>query len=339
MTILCEFNIFRVITLKFAKIIGTGSYSPDKVLTNFDFEKIVDTSDEWIRTRTGIVERHIAEPEIASSDMAYEASLQALDYSGIHPNEIDAIIVGTVTPDYLFPSTACILQSKLKAKRAHAFDILAGCSGFLYSLHIANGLIKSGSAKTILAIGSETLSRIVDYEDRSTCILFGDGAGAAVVQSSSEPGILSSLLGSDGNQWELLYLPAGGSKKPATIESVKNKEHFVRMKGNDVFKVAVKSLESASIEAIEKAGLTPEDIDLFIPHQANYRIIEAVRKRLNMPEEKVYINVDRYGNTSSASVPIALDEALRKKLIHPGDTVLFSVFGAGFTWGATVTRF
>lgn len=325
--------------LKFAKITGTGSFSPEKVMTNFDFEKIVETSDEWILTRTGIAERRIAGSNMASSDMAYEASLKALEASGTDPDEIDGIIVGTITPDYFFPSTGCILQSKLKAKKAYAFDLLAGCSGFLYALHVADGLIRSGSAKTLLVVGAETLSRIIDYEDRSTCILFGDGAGAAVLKSSDEPGVLSSCLSSNGDQWELLYMPGGGSKIPATIESVQNKEHFLKMKGNDVFKVAVKSLENASIEAIEKAGLTPDDIDFFIPHQANLRILEAVRKRLDLPEEKVFCNLDRYGNTSSASVPIALDEAVRNGDIKEGSTVLFAAFGAGFTWGASVVRF
>ena len=325
--------------MNFSKITGTGSYSPEKVMTNYDFEQIVDTSDEWIRTRTGIVERRIADPDMASSDMAYEASLKALEASGVNPDEIDGIIVGTISPDYFFPSTGCLVQSKLGAKNAYAFDLLAGCSGFLYALHVADGIIKSGSASTILVVGAETLSRITDFEDRSTCILFGDGAGAAVVQRSSEPGVLSSCLSSDGDQWELLYMPGGGSRIPATIESVKNREHYLKMKGNEVFKVAVKSLENASIQAIEKADLTPDDIDYFIPHQANYRILEAVRKRLDMPEEKVFCNLDRYGNTSSASVPIALDEAIRKGAIKPGSNVLIAVFGAGFTWGAAVIRF
>lgn len=325
--------------LKFAKITGTGSFSPEKVMTNHDFEQIVETSDEWIRTRTGIVERRIADPEIASSDMAYEASLKALEVANTSPEHIDGIIVGTITPDYFFPSTGCILQSKLGAVNAYAFDLLAGCSGFLYALHVADSLIRSGSAKTLLVVGAETLSRIIDYEDRSTCILFGDGAGAAVLTSSDNPGVLSSCLSTNGDQWELLYMPGGGSKIPASVESVKNKEHFLKMKGNDVFKVAVKSLESASLEAIRKADLTPDDIDFFIPHQANFRILEAVRKRLNLPEEKVFSNLDRYGNTSSASVPIALDEAVRNGDIKPGSTVLFAAFGAGFTWGASVVRF
>lgn len=325
--------------MKFAKITGTGSFSPEKVMTNFDFEKIVETSDEWIRTRTGISERRIASSDMASSDMAYEASVSAMGASGTSPDEIDGIIVGTITPDYFFPSTGCILQSRLGAGNAYAFDLLAGCSGFLYALHVADGLIRSGSASTLLVLGAETLSRIVDYEDRSTCILFGDGAGAVILRSSDEPGIMSSCLNTNGDQWELLYMPGGGSRIPATAESVRNKEHFLKMKGNDVFKVAVKSLESASLEAIKKAGLAPDDIDFFIPHQANHRILEAVRKRLDMPEDKVFSNVDRYGNTSSASVPIALDEAVRNGKIKSGSTVLFAAFGAGFTWGASVVQF
>lgn len=322
--------------LNFSRIIGTGAFSPEKTLSNLDFEKIVETSDEWITTRTGIKERRIAESGVATSDMAYEASVKALESAGLKATDIDTIIVGTVTPDHFFPSTACILQSNLGAKNSHAFDLLAGCSGFIYALHVADSLIKAESSENILIVGAETLSRIVDYEDRSTCILFGDGAGAAVLSRSEAPGVMSTCLGSDGDHWELLYMPGGGSRIPATEHSVKNREHFLKMKGNDVFKVAVKSLENASLEAIGKAGLRPEDIDYFIPHQANYRIIEAVRKRLNFPEEKVFCNLDRYGNTSSASVPIALDEALRNGNIKSGDRVLFSVFGAGFTWGAAV---
>ncbi|HEY7536147.1 MAG TPA: beta-ketoacyl-ACP synthase III, partial [Thermodesulfobacteriota bacterium] len=313
------------------RILGTGSSAPEKILTNFDFEKIVDTSDEWIRTRTGIVERRIADPDIATSDMAYEASLGALQAASVNPIDVDGIILGTVTPDYFFPSTACLLQSRIGAKNAFAFDLSAGCSGFVYGLQLAKGMIESGDARILLVIGAETMTRIMDFKDRATCVLFGDGAGAAVIAKSDLSGILSLHLGANGDDWELLHMPAGGSRIPPSEESVRNRLHYIKMKGNDIFKEAVKAMESASIEAIRKADITTDEIDLFIPHQANLRIMEAVRKRLDIPPEKVFINVDRYGNTSSASVPIALDEAVRSGRVKRGDLILFSVFGAGFT--------
>ncbi|MGH7889868.1 MAG: beta-ketoacyl-ACP synthase III [Thermodesulfobacteriota bacterium] len=320
------------------RIIGTGLSIPERILSNADLEKIVDTSDEWIRTRTGIAERRIANSDIASSDMAYDASLKALKACSVFPKDIDAIIVATVTSDYLFPSTACLIQSRLGAKRAFAFDVSAGCTGFVYALKVGKAMIDAGDAKTILVVGAETLSRIVDYEDRTTCILFGDGAGAVVLNESEIPGILSISLGSDGDAWQLLYMPGGGSRIPASEESVKARHHYLKMEGSEVFKEAVKAMESASIEAIRRADITPDEIDLFISHQANYRIMEAVRRRLDIPPEKVFMNVDRYGNTSSASVPIALDEAVRSGKIHRGDIILFSAFGAGFTWGSAVVK-
>ncbi|MGH7890740.1 MAG: beta-ketoacyl-ACP synthase III [Thermodesulfobacteriota bacterium] len=324
--------------MSFVRFLGTGSYAPDRVLTNLDLEKLVDTSDEWIQSRTGIRERRIADPDVATSDIAYEASLKALESSGVDARDLDGIIVGTVTPDYLFPSTACILQSRLGAKKAFAFDLLAGCSGFLYALQAGKGIIGCGDAQKLLIIGAETLSKITDFRDRNTCILFGDGAGAAVISASETPGILSTCLGANGDEWELLYMPGGGSRIPPSEESIKNGSHYLKMKGNEVFKEAVKALESSSLEAIKRADITPEEIDLFIPHQANIRILEAVRKRVGLPEEKVFSNLDRYGNTSSASVPIALDEAVRSGRVKEGDTILISVFGAGFTWGAAVIR-
>ena len=324
--------------MSFVRFLGTGSYAPDRILTNLELEKLVDTSDEWIQTRTGIRERRIAEPGTATSDIAYEASLNALESSGVDARDLDGIIVGTVTPDYLFPSTACILQSRLGAKKAFAFDLLAGCSGFLYALQAGKGIISCGDAEKLLIIGAETLSTITDFQDRSTCILFGDGAGAAVITASETPGILSTCLGANGDEWELLYMPGGGSRIPPSEASIKNRDHFLKMKGKEVFKEAVKALESSSLEAIKRADITPEEIDLFIPHQANYRILEAVRKRVGLPEEKVFSNLDRYGNTSSASVPLALDEAVRSGRVKEGDTILISVFGAGFTWGAAVVR-
>ena len=325
--------------MKYAKITGTGSAVPDAVLSNSDLEKMVETSDEWITTRTGIRERRIADESTASSDIAHEAARNALEAADVGPGELDAVVVGTVTPDFLFPSTACVVQSRLGAKNACAFDLMAGCAGFLYTLHIARGMIKSGGAEKILVIGAETLSKIVDFKDRSTCILFGDGAGAVVLEGSDEPGILSSLVSSDGDCWDLLYVPAGGSRRPVDRDVLETGDQYIKMKGNDGFKVAVKSMESATVDAVEKAGLRPDDIDLFVPHQANHRIVEAVRKRLDFPEEKVFLNLDRYGNTSAASVPLALDEAVRSGRVRRGDTVLFAAFGAGFAWGASVVRF
>ena len=324
--------------MSFVRFLGTGSKAPEKILTNFDLEKLVDTTDEWIQTRTGIRERRIADPDVATSDIAYEASIKALESAGVDARDLDGIIVGTVTPDYLFPSTACILQSRLGAKKAFAFDLLAGCSGFLYALQAGKGIIGCGDAKKLLIIGAETLSKITDFEDRATCILFGDGAGAAVISASDSPGILSTCLGANGDEWELLYMPGGGSRIPPSEESINNKSHYLKMKGKEVFKEAVKALESSSLEAIRMADITPEEVDLFIPHQANYRILDAVRRRVGLPEEKVFSNLDRYGNTSSASVPLALDEAVRSGRVKEGDTILISVFGAGFTWGAAVVR-
>jgi 3-oxoacyl-[acyl-carrier-protein] synthase III len=320
------------------RILGTGSSAPEKVLSNFDLEKIVDTSDEWIRTRTGIVERRIADPDVATSDMAYKASLRALEAASVDPADIDGIILGTVTPDYFFPSTACLLQSRLGAKKAFSFDLSAGCSGFVYGLQIGKGIIESGDARILLIVGAETMTRIMDFRDRATCVLFGDGAGAAVISKSETPGILSLHIGANGDDWELLHMPAGGSRIPPSEESVRNRLHYIKMKGNDIFKEAVKAMESAATQAIRKADITPDEIDLFIPHQANLRIMEAVRKRLDIAPEKVFINVDRYGNTSSASVPIALDEAVRSGRVQGGDLILFSVFGAGFTWASGVVR-
>jgi 3-oxoacyl-[acyl-carrier-protein] synthase-3 len=322
--------------LSFVRFLGTGSAAPEKVLANADLEKIVDTSDEWIQTRTGIRERRIADPGVATSDIAYEACVRALESASVDPGELDAIIVGTVTPDYIFPSTACLLQSRLGARHIMAFDLLAGCSGFMYALQAGKGIIGGGDAKKVLVVGAETLSTIMDFQDRSTCILFGDGAGAVVLSKSDTPGIMSITMGANGSQWQLLYMPGGGSRIPASEESLKNRAHFLKMAGQEVFKEAVKAIESSSLEAIRLADLTPGDIDLFIPHQANYRILEAVRKRIGLPEEKVFSNLDRYGNTSSASVPIALDEAVRSGRVKKDDKILISVFGAGFTWGAAV---
>ena len=322
-----------------ARIIGTGSSTPEKVLTNQDMEALVDTSDEWIVTRTGIRERRIASDGETVSTFAHRAALNALDMAGVAPDELDMIIVGTITPDMPTPSVACLLQHKLHARRAWAFDVSAGCSGFLYSLAIADNCIKTGSCNKALVIGAETLSKITDYQDRTTCILFGDAAGAVVVsRERGDRGILSMHLYSDGSCGDLLYMPGGGSACPATHESIERRMHFLKMDGNKVFKTAVKSLEDAALTALRHNNLTGNDIDLLISHQANLRIIQAIAKRLELPPEKVFMNIEKYGNTSSASVPLALDEANRQHRIRKNDLVLLDAFGAGFTWGSALLR-
>lgn len=323
-----------------SKILSTGRYLPERVLTNFDLEKIVETSNEWIVSRTGIETRHIAAADQATSDLATEAAKRALEKSGLLATEIDLIIVATVTPDMAFPSTACIVQANLGATKAAAFDVEAACSGFLYGLSMADAFIRSGMYKHVLVIGAETMSRILDWTDRNTCVLFGDGAGAAVVgPSDGEDGILSTILGADGEGGKFLTQPAGGSRRPATLETVENKEHTVSMAGSDVFKFAVRIMGNASVEAIEKAGLSLEDIQVMVPHQANMRIISAAAKRLELPMDKVKVNLNHYGNISAASIPIALDEALEEGLINKGDNVVLTGFGGGLTWGSAVIRF
>lgn len=320
-------------------ILGTGSYLPEKILTNFDLEKIVDTNDEWIVSRTGIRERRVADKTMASSDLAYEASLKAIESAGISPEEIDLIIVATVTPDTAFPSTACILQDRLGAKKAAAFDLSAACTGFLYGVTTAAQFIKNGYYKYALVIGVECLTKIVNWEDRNTCVLFGDGAGAIVMGPTEEGfGFLSYELGADGSGGNLLQQPGGGSRIPASIESVQAKQHFVTMNGGEVFKFAVRVMEQVSESVLKKAGLTKEDVDLLVPHQANLRIIEAARKRLGLTQEKVVVNVDKYGNMSSASIPVALDEAFRNQRINRGDTIVLVGFGGGLTWAGSVVR-
>ena len=319
-----------------ATITGLGKYVPPKVLTNFDLEKMVDTTDEWIKRRVGIKERHIVEGEMTSSEMGLEAARKALDMSGLSAEKLDLIIVATVTPDMLFPATACILQEKLGAEGAATFDLEAGCSGFVYGLAVAAQFIETGMYTNALVIGSETLSKITDWEDRDTCVLFGDGAGAAVLQATEQGGMLAFELGSDGSGAKSLYLPGGGSLNPSSQKTIAEKQHFIKMEGNQVFKFAVKTMGQASIDVLAKAGLLPEDVDLFIPHQANTRIIEAAAKRLNLPGEKVFVNLAKYGNTSSASVPIALLEAHQRKLIKNGDIIVLVAFGAGLTWASTV---
>ncbi|QSF47229.1 beta-ketoacyl-ACP synthase III [Paenibacillus tianjinensis] len=323
--------------LRSVGIIGTGKYVPEKILTNSDLEKIVETNDEWIVSRTGIRERHIAAPHEATSDLAYEAALKALESAGMKAEELELIIVATVTPDSSFPSTACILQDKLGAKGAAAFDLSAACSGFVYSLATATGFIKTGMYNNALIIGADTLSRITDYTDRNTCVLFGDGAGAVIIGEVPEGrGFQSFDLGAEGSGGSLLKMEAGGSRLPASQQTIEDKKHFIYMNGREVFKFAVRVMGTATERVLTKAGLSKEDIDLFVPHQANIRIIQSAMQRLDLPEEKCVINVDRYANTSAASIPLALVEAAEAGRMKEGDTVLMVGFGGGLTWGASV---
>ncbi|OMF17286.1 3-oxoacyl-ACP synthase [Paenibacillus amylolyticus] len=318
-------------------IIGTGKYVPEKILTNSDLEKMVDTNDEWIVSRTGIKERHIAAPDQATSDLAYEAAIKALESAGMTGSDLDLIIVATITPDSSFPSTACILQDKLGAKGAAAFDLSAACSGFVYGLASATSFIQSGMYNNALVIGADCLSRITDYTDRNTCVLFGDGAGAVVVGEVPEGrGFKAFDLGAEGAGGSLLQMEGGGSRLPATVETVENKKHYIYMNGREVFKFAVRVMGTATIEVLRKAGMERTDVDLFVPHQANIRIIQSAMQRLELPEEKVVVNVDKYANTSAASIPLALVEAAEEGRMKAGDTVLMVGFGGGLTWGASV---
>lgn len=322
-----------------ARITGTGSYVPEKILTNKDFEKYLDTTDEWIVARTGIRERHIAAEGENTSDLCLKAARNAIDMAGIKAEDIDLIVVATITGDYPWPATACIVQNKLGAKQCGAYDISAACSGFIYALSNAVAQIESGAIKRALVIGAETLSRIVDYNDRNTCLLFGDAAGAVVLEAGEgERGILSSHLHSDGSYFELLGQPAFGTAVTPTEEIIRDRGYFLTMQGNEVFKVAVKMLAEVAQEAVEANGMTVDDIDLLIPHQANIRILEATAKRMKLPSEKVYINVDRFGNTSAATIPLALDEANRAGKLKENDLLVLNAFGGGFTWAATCLR-
>lgn len=322
-----------------ARLSGTGSYVPERVLTNHDLEKMVDTSDEWITGRTGIRERHISRPDQSVSDLAFEASKKALVAADTDPKELELIIVATATPDMTFPSTGCFLQEKLGAKNAAAFDLSAACSGFLYSLSVANSFIQSGTYRKILVVGAEMLSKITDWNDRTTCVLFGDGAGAVVVEPSGDGhGILSVNMRSDGAFSELLMLQGGGSRYPASHETVDQGLHFIKMKGNETFKVAVKSMEAIAIETLERHGVQKSQLSLLIPHQANMRIIQAIANRLDLPADKVYVNLEKYGNTSAASIPIALDEAVREGRIKRGDYVMLVAFGGGLTWASALIK-
>ncbi len=320
----------------YSRIAGTGSYLPEKVLTNQDLEKMVDTSDEWIQSRTGIRERHIAAEGETTSDLGYHAALRALEAAGIEASQLDMIVVGTTTPDLIFPSTACLIQAKLGVSGCPAFDVNAACSGFVFALSVADKFIRSGDARHVLVIGAETLTRIVDWKDRTTCVLFGDGAGAVVLKADDATGILSTHLHSDGSKKELLWNPVGVS---VGFGSGENACGAINMKGNDVFKYAVKALDSVVDETLEANGLTKADLDWLIPHQANLRIIEATAKRLEMSMEQVVVTVDQHGNTSSASVPMALDHAIRSGRVQRDQLLLLEAFGGGFTWGSALLRY
>jgi 3-oxoacyl-[acyl-carrier-protein] synthase-3 len=324
-----------------ARITGTGSALPDKILTNADLERMVDTSDEWITTRTGIKERRIAAEGQFTSTFAVEASRRALAMAGIQAEELDLIILGTVTPDFPFPSTACIVQHEIGAINAAVFDLSAACSGFIFGLSIADKYIRTGAAKKVLVIGAEVLSRVVDWTDRNTCILFGDGSGAAVLEASEgESGLLSTHTFSNGSYWDTLYQPGCGNRNPATNErTITDKLFYIKMEGNDVFKHAVRAMEEAACAALDANCMTSADVSLLIPHQANRRIIDATAKRLGiMEEERVFVNLHNYGNTSSASIPISLDEANRGGRMNAGDIVLLDAFGGGFTYGSALMR-
>jgi 3-oxoacyl-[acyl-carrier-protein] synthase-3 len=322
---------------KNAVITGWGFYAPSRVVTNFDLEKLVDTSDEWITSRTGIKERRFASDGETTSTMSLRAARAALDRAKLRPQDVQLVIVGTCSPDYIFPATACMVQSELGATRAGAFDVEAACTSFVTALGIARGMISSGTVENAVVIGAETLSRFLNFKDRTTCVLFGDGAGAVVVEASNASvGIESVVLHSEGSKGEMLMLPAGGAKIPASQATLEEGKHYITMQGGEVFKLAVKSMADAAEEAIRDAGVSLDDIAIMIPHQANVRIIDGVAKRLHFPTEKVFVNIQRYGNTSAASIPIAMAEAEAQGRLRRGDKVLLVAFGGGFTWGASV---
>lgn len=322
-----------------AEIIGTGSYVPEARMTNKDLEGKIETTDAWIVERTGIRERRIASKDEAASDLAFQAARKALEAAQVAPEEIDLIVLATSTPDMFFPSTACIVQDKLKATRAAAFDLSAACSGFVYALAVGEQYIRSGTYQKVLVIGTEIMSRLINWTDRTTCVIFGDGAGAVLLApSASESGILSTHLHSDGSLWDLICVPGGGSAIPPSEKMLAERLNTIKMKGNETFKVAVRSLEEVAWEALRANDFLPSDVSFLVPHQANLRIIRAVADRLQLPMERVVINLDRYGNTSAASIPLALDEAVREGRIKKGDMLLFLAFGGGLTWGASLVR-
>lgn len=320
-------------------ILGMGHYVPEKILTNFDLEKMVETSDQWITERTGIKQRHIAAPEEATSDLCYNVAMIALKDAGVAPEELDLVIVATASPDHVFPSTACLVQDRIGAKNAAAFDLAAGCSGFVYSLGVASQMIATGLYKHALIIGAETLSRIMNWTDRNTCVLFGDGAGAAVLGPVEEGyGVLGIDMGADGSGGKYLIQPAGGSRNPASPETVEANDHTIHMNGPEVFKFAIQIMGKTAKRALAKANMKAEDLDMLFPHQANLRIISSAAKRLKMPMEKVWVNVDKYANTSAASIPIALCEAQAAGALKKGDNILLDGFGAGLTWASIVLK-
>lgn len=321
-----------------AIIIGTGSFLPPYKLTNHDFEMMVDTSDEWIVTRTGIKERRVCPKWMATSDMGVEAAKAACQNAGISPEELDFIICATISPDKFFPSTACLIQAKLGLKDIPAFDISAACSGFIFGLEIADALISSGRYKTGIVIASECMSRLTDYTDRSTCVLLGDGAGAAVIKASDEPGIIGSYISSDGSYGDILHAPAGGSAMPSSFDTVERRMHFMKMEGATLFKIAIETMCEAINILLKKCSVKKDEISLVIPHQANLRIINGVAKGLAMPNEKFYVNIEKYGNMSAACISVALDEANRKGLLKKGDIILTVAFGGGLTWGANLIK-
>ena len=322
-----------------SRIIATGSYVPPKILTNLDLEKMVDTSDEWIVSRSGIRERRIVEKNVSTSDLGTQAALRALEMAGLSPEDLDFIITGTNSPDMFFPCTGCFIQAKIGAKKAAAFDVSAGCTSFIHALSLADKFIKEDPKRKVMVLGAEIMSKVTDWTDRATCVLFGDGAGAIIlVGEEGEHGVLSTHLHSDGSLWELLYMPGGGSANPSTHETIDKSLHCIKMAGNQLFKVAVRALAEVSQEALKYSGLTSDDIDIMIPHQANTRIIEAAAKMINFPMEKVFLNIEKYGNTSSATIPIALDEMQRAGRLKTGNLILLCSFGTGVTWGSAVIR-
>ncbi|KAF1086736.1 3-oxoacyl-(acyl-carrier-protein) synthase 3 protein 1 [Sporotomaculum syntrophicum] len=322
-----------------AGIVGIGTYAPERILTNFDLTKTLETSDEWIFSRSGIRERRIAADHEATSDLAVIACQRALEDAGVLPEEVDLIITATNTPDMLFPATACLVQDRLGATQAGAFDLLAGCTGFIYGGVVGAQFISAGTAKTVLVVGAETMSRVINWRDRNTCVLFGDGAGAVVMrQVPHDRGILSSMLGSDGSGGKFLDMPAGGSRLPSSSETIAQELNYLRMNGREVFKFAVRAMENGAVEVLRRAGLTNDDVDFLVPHQANIRIIEYAAKKMKLPMERVAVNVDRYGNTSTASVPLALEEAIKGGKIKDGDNVVLIGFGAGLTWAGLLIK-
>ena len=327
----------RRLGIRRVSIVGTGSYVPEKILRNVDLEKMVDTTDEWIFTRSGIRERHFAREDEATSDMGAAAARRALESAGLTADKVDLIIVATVTPDMVFPNTACFIQNLLGARNAACFDLEAACSGFLYGLEVAEHMISAGTTEVALVIGAEKLSCLTDWTDRGTCVLFGDGAGAAVLRSGSDGrGIINCVMGSDGRLTDLLNGPGGGSRNPTSVKTIEQRLHYMKMNGREVFKHAVKAMSEAASDVLARSGLSVADVDWVIPHQANVRIIEAIGDRLDIPKEKIFLNLEKYGNMSAASIPVALDEAVRSGKIHKHDIVLMVAFGGGFTWGASV---